>query len=142
MIESPEPEPDTAHSPGSEGADSIPVASAHTSCENVHSGSWIRLHLRPVRLLAHAAVALWRHPVKSMLREELNAADVAGRCLMGDRTHALDDQVTGTVARAKHPRKPGCCLTTVRSSSFLPVPIIRPATSAEIPAGWDWSFGR
>ncbi len=48
--------------------------------------------------------ALWRHPVKSMLGEELAQADVDERGLAGDREYALVDAESGTVASAKQPR--------------------------------------
>src|SRR5438034_4197167 len=54
-----------------------------------------------------AVVALWRYPVKSMMGEELNAAEVAGRGLVGDRRFAVVDAATGKVAGAKNPRKWG-----------------------------------
>src|SRR5947209_13517200 len=50
-------------------------------------------------------VALWRYPVKSMLGEELNAAEVTERGLLGDRAYALVDQSDGKVGSAKNPRK-------------------------------------
>lgn len=49
--------------------------------------------------------ALRRYPVKSMRGEALEAADVTGRGLPGDRAYALLDLETGAVASAKHPRK-------------------------------------
>lgn len=49
-------------------------------------------------------VALWRYPIKSMLGEELNAADLTDRGLVGDRAYALIDQQTGKVVSAKNPR--------------------------------------
>jgi hypothetical protein len=52
-------------------------------------------------------VSLWRYPVKSMMGEELNAADVTERGLLGDRVYALQDVATGKVASAKNPRKWG-----------------------------------
>ncbi len=52
-----------------------------------------------------AVVGLWRYPVKSMLGEELNATEVTGRGLLGDRAFALIDASDGKVASAKHPRK-------------------------------------
>jgi uncharacterized protein YcbX len=52
-------------------------------------------------------VSIWRYPVKSMLGEELNSSYVTERGLIGDRTSALIDQQTGTVASAKNPRKWG-----------------------------------
>ena len=50
-------------------------------------------------------VSLWRYPVKSMLGEELNAAEVTTRGLLGDRGYALVDNADGKVASAKNPRK-------------------------------------
>ena len=54
-----------------------------------------------------SVVSLWRYPVKSMMGEELNAADVTERGLLGDRAYALMDPTTGKVASAKNPRKWG-----------------------------------
>jgi uncharacterized protein len=58
---------------------------------------------------AHAVhgsvVALWRYPVKSMMGEALNAAQVTERGLLGDRAYALVDSTDGKVASAKNPRK-------------------------------------
>ena len=50
-------------------------------------------------------VSLWRYPVKSMLGEELNAAEVTKRGLSGDRAYALVDSSDGKIASAKNPRK-------------------------------------
>src|SRR5215813_14334806 len=52
-----------------------------------------------------SVVSLWRYPVKSMMGEELNAADVTERGLLGDRAYALVDRADGKVATAKNPRK-------------------------------------
>ena len=46
-----------------------------------------------------------RYPVKSMMGEELTAADVMEGGLIGDRAYALIDNVTGKIASAKNPRK-------------------------------------
>ena len=54
-----------------------------------------------------AVVSLWRYPVKSMMGEELNAADITERGLLGDRAYALIDPSNGKVASAKNPRKWG-----------------------------------
>jgi uncharacterized protein len=54
-----------------------------------------------------SVVALWRYPVKSMMGEELNAAEVTERGLVGDRRFAVVDASTGKVAGAKNPRKWG-----------------------------------
>ena len=52
-----------------------------------------------------SVVALWRYPVKSMMGEELNAAEVTERGVLGDRPYALVDAETGKVVSAKEPRK-------------------------------------
>jgi len=52
-----------------------------------------------------SVVSLWRYPVKSMIGEELNAAEVSERGLQGDRAYALVDSSDGKVASAKNPRK-------------------------------------
>src|SRR6059036_2158404 len=54
-----------------------------------------------------SVVGLWRYPVKSMMGEEVNAAEVTDRGLVGDRQFAVVDASTGKVAGAKHPRKWG-----------------------------------
>ncbi|TML97432.1 MAG: MOSC domain-containing protein [Actinobacteria bacterium] len=54
-----------------------------------------------------SVVSLWRYPVKSMMGEELNAAEVTERGLVGDRQFAVVDAATGKVAGAKNPRKWG-----------------------------------
>src|SRR5256884_669523 len=49
--------------------------------------------------------ALWRFPVKSMLGEELEAADLNEGGIVGDRAYAIRDRETGKVASAKHPKR-------------------------------------
>src|SRR2546425_11523944 len=61
----------------------------------------------PAQAEAGSVVALWRYPVKSMMGEELNAAEVTGRGLVGDRQFAVVDASTRKVAGAKNPRKWG-----------------------------------
>jgi uncharacterized protein YcbX len=56
-------------------------------------------------MVVGSVVSLWRYPVKSMMGEELNAADVTERGLFGDRAYAIMDTATGKVASAKYPRK-------------------------------------
>jgi MOSC domain-containing protein len=56
---------------------------------------------------AGSVVGLWRYPVKSMMGEELNAAEVTERGIVGDRQFAVVDGSTGKVAGAKNPRKWG-----------------------------------
>jgi uncharacterized protein len=52
-----------------------------------------------------SVASLWRFPVKSMMGEELNAAETTERGLLGDRAYALVDSTDGKVASAKNPRK-------------------------------------
>jgi uncharacterized protein len=52
-----------------------------------------------------AVASLWRYPVKSMMGEEVNAADFTEVGVFGDRAYALLDTTTGKVASAKHPAK-------------------------------------
>src|SRR5207249_4997624 len=52
-----------------------------------------------------SVVSLWRYPVKSMMGEELNAAEVTERGLLVDRAYALVDGSDGKAATAKNPRK-------------------------------------
>src|SRR5712691_7588079 len=75
-----------------------------------------------------SVVALWRYPVKSMMGEELNRAEVTERGLVGDRAYALVDSSDGKVASAKNPRKwPG--LFDFRASFIEP-----PRAAAKVPA--------
>jgi uncharacterized protein len=50
-------------------------------------------------------VSLWRYPVKSMLGEALQTAQVGNHGLLGDRVYALLDRADGKVATAKNPSK-------------------------------------
>src|ERR671914_544724 len=49
--------------------------------------------------------ALWRFPVKSMLGDELDAADLTEGGVVGDRAYAIRDRETGKVASAKHSKR-------------------------------------
>ena len=49
--------------------------------------------------------ALWRYPVKSMMGEELNSAEITVNGVLGDRSFALVDVKTGNVISAKNPKK-------------------------------------
>jgi uncharacterized protein len=49
--------------------------------------------------------ALWRFPVKSMMGEELDAADLTEGGVVGDRAYAIRDRETGKVASAKHSKR-------------------------------------
>ena len=59
----------------------------------------------PAHVAVGSVVSLWRYPVKSMMGEELNAAEITERGLLGDRAYALVDRADGKVASAKNPRK-------------------------------------
>jgi uncharacterized protein YcbX len=72
--------------------------------------------------------ALWRYPVKSMLGEELNAAEITPRGLLGDRQFAVVDAATGKVAGAKNPRKWGNFL------DFRAAYVEPPQPGSELPA--------
>jgi hypothetical protein len=57
--------------------------------------------------ISHAGTlaALHRYPVKSMMGEEINAAQITPRGLFGDRAYALCDVETGMIVSAKNPKK-------------------------------------
>jgi uncharacterized protein len=83
-----------------------------------------------------SVVGLWRYPVKSMMGEELNAAEVGRDGLLGDRAYALVDDSDGKVASAKNPRKwPTlfdfrAALTDVATTGMIP-----PAVRITLPDG-------
>lgn len=52
-----------------------------------------------------ALASLHRYPVKSMMGEALNSAEITARGLFGDRSYALCDLETGKVVSAKNPKK-------------------------------------
>lgn len=52
-----------------------------------------------------ALASVHRYPVKSMMGEALNSAEITPRGLFGDRAYALCDTETGKVVSAKNPRK-------------------------------------
>jgi uncharacterized protein len=64
-------------------------------------------HSPSTQVRGGSVVGLWRYPVKSMMGEEVNAAEVTERGLVGDRRFAVIDAETGKVAGAKNPRKWG-----------------------------------
>src|SRR5919202_4879900 len=66
-------------------------------------GGWTMAHATHTEL--GAVVALWPYPVKSMLGEEVQTAQVQDHGLLGDRAYALLDHADGKVATAKNPRK-------------------------------------
>ena len=67
-----------------------------------------------------AVGALWRFPVKSMLGEKLESADITACGLAGDRAYALVDAENGQVVNAKYPRI-GLSLLTCRAE-FVEAP--------------------
>jgi uncharacterized protein len=73
-------------------------------------------------------VGLWRYPVKSMMGEELNAAEFTGRGVLGDRRFAVVDASTGMVAGAKNPRKWG------NFFDFRAAYVEPPKTGSKLPA--------
>jgi uncharacterized protein len=75
-----------------------------------------------------SVVGLWRYPVKSMMGEELNAAEVTERGLVGDRRFAVVDASTGKVAGAKNPRKWG------NFFDFRAAYVESPQTGSKLPA--------
>ena len=88
-----------------------------------------------------STVSLWRYPIKSMMGEEMNAADITERGLLGDRAYALVDSATGKVASAKHPRKWGrlfdcraVYVEPLEANRALPSVRIALPDGAEIPA--------
>jgi uncharacterized protein YcbX len=81
-------------------------------------------------------VSLWRYPVKSMMGEELNAAEITDRGLLGDRQYALVDRMTGKVVSAKNPRKWGNFFAF--RAAFVEPPILgstMPAVRIALPDG-------
>ncbi len=83
-----------------------------------------------------SVAALWRYPVKSMLGEELNAAEVTPRGLLGDRQFAVLDAATGKVAGAKNPRKWGNFLDFRAAYVEPPQPGLKlPAVRLTLPDG-------
>src|SRR5713226_9702559 len=64
-------------------------------------------HSSSSRVQGASVGALWRYPVKSMMGEELNAAELTERGLLGDRQFAVVDRATGKIGGAKTPRKWG-----------------------------------
>jgi uncharacterized protein len=78
---------------------------------------------------------LRRYPVKSMLGESLQAGDVTGRGLAGDRVLALVHRETGRVASAKNPRLWRGLLKLAATASGSAVKIVLPDGTAT--AGTD-----
>jgi uncharacterized protein len=61
--------------------------------------------MTPTPNILGSIVSLWRYPIKSMLGEDLNAAEVTKGGLISDRAYALIDRSDGKIATAKNPRK-------------------------------------
>src|SRR5438067_5090149 len=94
------------------------------------------LQPRPGQVEAGSVVGLWRYPVKSMMGEELNAAEVTDRGLVGDRRFAVVDASTGRVAGAKNPRKWGSFFD-FRAAYVEPPERVEAARRAADAARWD-----
>jgi uncharacterized protein YcbX len=89
---------------------------------------------RPVGTVA----GLWRHPVKSMRGERLDAARVGERGLAGDRAWAVADAETGLVASAKRPKRWGPLLDWTAAYAEEPEPDGGPApVRISLPGGSD-----
>jgi len=58
-----------------------------------------------IRTALGSVESIWRYPVKSMLGERLDVAELTERGVLGDRAYALVDRADGKVASAKNPRK-------------------------------------
>ena len=59
-----------------------------------------------LRAVLGTVAAIYRYPVKSMLGEELGAAEIGEDGLIGDRAYALVDDADGKVRQRKEdPRK-------------------------------------
>ena len=90
-----------------------------------------------------SVVSLWRYPVKSMMGDELNAAEVTQRGLLGDRHAALIDCETGMVVSAKNPRKWGDFFAF--RAAFVEPPTLgseMPAVRVTLPAGKSMTSDR
>jgi uncharacterized protein YcbX len=85
-------------------------------------------HSSSMHVRAGSVVGLWRYPVKSMMGEELNAAEVTQDGLVGDRRFAVVDATTGSVAGAKNPRKWG------NFFDFRAAYVEPPRTGSKLPA--------
>src|SRR5207245_10517006 len=59
----------------------------------------------PTAVSSGTVASLHRYPVKSMMGEELEVADITERGIVGDRGYALVDNETGRTVSAKNPRK-------------------------------------
>ena len=56
---------------------------------------------QPIGIIA----AIHRYPVKSMMGEQLNAAQIGTKGMLGDRVFSLADPASGKIASAKNPSK-------------------------------------
>ncbi|WP_033221582.1 MOSC domain-containing protein [Kitasatospora phosalacinea] len=86
--------------------------------------------------------ALHRHPVKSLLGEELSRARIDGRGLDGDRRYALLDLTDGRIASAKEPRTWRRLLTLRAASTAGGVRITGPEGNGLDDAGISALLGR
>ena len=81
------------------------LASAMISVDEVvHHGGYA-VDAAKHEYMVGSVLSVLRYPVKSMMGEELTAANVMEGGLAGDRAYALIDNSTGKIASAKNPRK-------------------------------------
>ena len=84
----------------------------------------------------YSVLSMWRYPVKSMAGEELEAVEVTGRGLNGDRAYALVDTATKKVGSAKSVKKFGELLKCSARFVSPPEPASRaPAVRITLPDG-------
>jgi len=83
-------------------------------------------------------VSLWRYPVKSMLGEELNAAEITKRGLLGDRAYARTSEATSAGSWRSQPSRRRCPRLNQLFSKVLKrevklsaLPDVRTATAEE-----------
>src|SRR5215213_6054006 len=82
---------------------------------------------------------MYRYPVKSMLGEQVDVAEVDAKGLAGDRAYAVADAEDGTIASAKLPRKWGRLLGF--RAEFVDVPSLNrppPPVRITFPDGSVW----
>jgi uncharacterized protein len=73
-----------------------------------------------VREQVGSVAALWCYPVKSMLGQALEAAEITAHGLLGDRAYALLDVQSGRIASAKNPKKWAQLLNFQAAFSAMP----------------------
>ena len=85
----------------------------------------------PTAVTAGTVASLHRCPVKSMMGEEVEGADITERGIAGDRGYALVDNDTGQIVSAKNPRK-WASMFECRAEYVEPPPIGQPLPAVRI----------